>query len=356
LSLKPIASRWVSFETLGGFCEMKLFQPLSFILGSIVSATRREPLLRYGASMTCHRPRSTSCQCSGDTASPDAGAKEPHKVSVRPFLDTQAASRAPKRIALTTAMGNKYAEKLSISLGCNRGYFDEYHVLHSPEDQSSLAAVCAQPKIKCHETRAFKEPAGERFNKARALGEAQKQLHADPAYNGALIVLLNADICLPQNFVLTLPQEPKPNTLYYTAARYVYCNAAALVQKSPDWVEASMSGARGFFQAYVSPASLTYPEASGANPANTSDIAFAKGFSQTQVLQDLRVHELGAAGQDHTRAIGDAGSQAPTQFLPQVGVCPSCEGFFSASGKEIPWRRAQRAFASPVSFGDLMYN
>lgn len=279
----------------------------------------------------------------------------PHKVSVRPFQDTQASSRATKRIALTTAVGSKYTEKLSVSLGCNRGYFDEYHVLHGPDDHNSLAAVCAEPGVKCHETKAFKEPPGAVFNKGRALGEVQKRLHSDPAYSGALIVLLDADICLPQNFILTLPQEPKQDTLYYTTARYIYCDATSLIQRSPDWVETSLSGVLGFFQAYVSPLNFTYPEMASA----AQDLAaksFAKGFGRQQVLQDLRVHKLGALTQERKRAIGDTSSATPIQFMPQAGVCQACEGFFSASGLEVPWRRAQGAFNAPVTFGDLMYN
>lgn len=280
----------------------------------------------------------------------------PHKVSVRPFLDTQGASRASKRIALTTAVGSAYAEKLSISLGCNRGYFDEYHVLHGPDDHNSLAAMCAEPGVKCHETSAFKEPVGAGFSKGSALGEAQKRLHADPAYSGAMIVLLNADICLPQNFVLTLPQEPKENTLYYPTARYIYCDAASLVQRSPDWVETSLSGVPGFLQAYVSPVNFTYSHISSATGEDLSGKAFAKGFGRQQVLQDLRVHKLGALVGDRKREIGDAGWATPTQFMPQAGVCQVCEGFFSASGLEVPWRRATGAFNAPVTFGDLMYN
>lgn len=265
-------------------------------------------------------------------------------------------SQPSKRIALTTAVGAAYADKLGISLGCNRAYFDEYHVLHGPDDHNSLATMCAEPGVKCHETSNVKQPDGPGFSKGQALGELQKRLHADPDYRGALIVLLNADICLPQNFVLTLPKEPKEDTLYYTTARYIYCDAASLVQRSPDWVETSLSGVPGFLQAYVSPINFTYSHLNSATGEDLSGKAFAKGFRLQQVLQDLRVHKLGTLASDRKRAIGDAGWANPTQFMPQAGVCQACEGFFSASGLDVPWRRATGAFNAPVTFGDLMYN
>jgi hypothetical protein len=273
---------------------------------------------------------------------------------VRPLSDPDAAAGSIKRIALTTAVN--YADKLSISLGCNRAYFDEYHVVHSPEDHNSLATICAEPKVKCHETKAFREPVGTTFNKGRALGEAQLRLHSNPENNGALIVLLDADICLPPNFLLTLPKGPTPDTIYYTPARYVYCNAASMVKKTPDWVEASMAGALGFFQAYVSPLNFTYNDKNSTD-GSWSDVVFSKGFKKKEVLPDLRVHMLGTAGHDWKgRNIGQARWSEDTQFEPQPGVCQKCEGFFSASGIDVPWRKANMAFTAPVSFGDLMYN
>jgi hypothetical protein len=331
---------------------MKLLQYVPLVLGTVASATRQVNFLRYGGPK-CRPPSASSCRCTHDEAG-KKDQKDRLKISVRPFADTQAGLRSAKRIALTTAVN--YADKLSISLGCNRAYFDEYHVLHSPEDHNSLATICAEPKVKCHETKAFKEPPGATFNKGRALGEAQQRLHANPDYNGALIVLVDADICLPQNFALTLPQDPKPDTIYYTPARYIYCNAASMIQRNPDWVEASFAGALGFFQAYVSPLNFTYSDKNSTD-GSWSDVVFAKGFKHKQVIQDLRVHMLGSSGSDWKgRDIGEARWQESKQFVPQAGVCQKCEGFFSASGIDIPWRRGSLAFNAPVSFGDLMYN
>jgi hypothetical protein len=334
---------------------MKMLKYVPLVLGCVASVAgeiRFRNSIQYSGP-SCRPPSASSCRCTpNDGSKKDSEGRQ--KISVRPFLDTQAASRSIKRIALTTAVN--YADKLALSLACNRAYFDEYHVLHGPEDHNNLAEICAEPKVKCHETKAFKEPAGATFNKGRALGEAQKRLHSNPDYNGALIVLLDADICLPQNFALTLPQQPKPDTIYYTTARYIYCNAASMLQRNPDWVEASLSGALGFFQAYVSPLNFTYSDKNSTD-GSWSDVVFAKEFPHKQVLQDLRVHMLGSSGNDWKgRDIGDARWSDPKAFVPQTGVCQKCEGFFRASGIDIPWRRGSLAFNQPVSFGDLMYN
>merc|ERR1719316_622775 len=164
----------------------------------------------------------------------------------------------PQRIAVTTAV--RFADKLTISLSCNRAFFTEYHIIHSPEDRMELAEICTEFNAFCHETNAFWEPAGAKFNKGRALAEVQNRLNLDPKNDGALIILIDADVCLPANFESTLPKKPSREILYGAPGRYIYCSASSLQRGAPDYAQKfPVNFAYGLFQAYLAPIDFAYP-------------------------------------------------------------------------------------------------
>jgi len=196
-----------------------------------------------------------------------------------------------------------------------------------------MGPLCSRFNAYCHETNAFKEPAGAAFNKGRALAELQERLHRDPKNVGAVIVLVDADVCLPSNFLSVLPKKLSEETLYYTPGRYIYCSPDSLKRGGPDFVEHSMWGPLGFFQAYKAPLNFTYPI--DFPKADGSDLAFTKKFLHQEALEALRVHMLGSPGHDWA---GREGEQEPwvaaagARFIPPTGVCQGCESYFGVEG------------------------
>lgn len=269
------------------------------------------------------RPEYSACTCLSASVAR-------HSV-VDSFLSSSAQS-TPRRVQVAVTTAVNYADKLAVSLGCNRNFFTEYHVIHSPGDRIAVQALCNHFNASCHETKAFQQPAGSKFNKGRALAELQERLHRDPRHAGALIVLVDADICLPSNFLSVLPSKFAPGTLYYTPGRYIYRNPESLKRGAPDSVQHSI-WALGFFQAYVAPLNFTYPIVFPG--AAKSDLSFARKFPHRKALETLRVHMLGSPGHDW---FGRNGEQEPwtsaagAHFIPPTAVCKGCDIYFGVDG------------------------
>lgn len=213
--------------------------------------------------------------------------------------------------------------KLKAALRCNKHLVDRTIIITSPEDRQTQR-LCKAEKIECHITHAFYRH-GDSFNKGRALQEVQRHLHQNHSNAHSIILLVDADICLPSTLWLTMPKKLRNNVLYTSVDRCMYSNPHDYSNGMPAVQGHWLKGTLGMFQAYKW--TSQGPLYSDAFPdAARSDYEFARHFKESVILP-LFVSHMGISknwGRDWRGYRGNA-DQWERAAPPPEGMCPCCD-------------------------------
>jgi len=230
-------------------------------------------------------------------------------------------SRRHKAILVTTSVFK--APELKATLKCNKDHVDRVIVLTEKYDNETIK-VCHDEHIECRLSTAFHHSKEDAFNKGRAIRWVQEELHADPANQDTVILLVDADICLPENFWGEVPAHPKKGHLYSTVNRCMYEKPADYFRGWPAFQERYPLSTMGMFQMY-----MAHPQAqiySDEYPtAAVSDIEFGTQFKKVHTLR-LFLHHIGLS-QLHSDWAGNVyDSYKWPLVVPSFAArCPCCE-------------------------------
>lgn len=211
---------------------------------------------------------------------------------------------------------------LQTTLACNRALVDKILVVTSPTDQETMR-VCQSEGLVCFVTEAL-HAKGDPFNKGRALREVQQSLHKHPQLTGWMALLMDVDICLPEDIWMDIGDRPEDATIYSVTHRCIYAFPAAVVEGSPTSVERNPGEAIGYFQMYkISPSSPTY--SSDYPTAALSDTDFFHQFDKVHFLPSY-VHHFDSIGAYTGNWNGSTMNSSIWSglALPQEHCCPRC--------------------------------
>jgi len=222
---------------------------------------------------------------------------------------------------VTTSIGE--SDKLEQSLKCNKAFVNKIIVITAPSDEKTQR-ICDTFGVRCHLTDAFHQH-GDAFNKGRALQEVQLELHRE-ATNNSVVMLIDSDICLPSNFLKSLPSTIPPNVLFSGIERCMFANSKDYSRGWPavqgKWVFKTM----GFLQIYL--AHSTAPTYFTNYPtAAESDLVFGNEFQKQEVLPIMPMQMGISPSYGHWQGIRTVDSDADTwasAALPPEGACPCC--------------------------------
>lgn len=213
---------------------------------------------------------------------------------------------------------------LQATLACNRALVDKIVVVTSPTDQETIN-VCQSAGLICHMTEAL-HAQGDAFNKGRALSEVQQSLHKNPKLAGWMALLMDVDICLPENIWNDVGDHTEDNTLYSVTHRCVYAYPSAAEAGSPTSLELNPGDSLGYFQMYkIMPGSPIYC-GDCFHTAAKSDIEFADDFEKVHFLPTY-VHHFNTIGAYTGNWNGTTQNSSiwSKVALPQKPCCPSCK-------------------------------
>jgi len=240
-----------------------------------------------------------------------------------PPMPRQITIGTPRYRSILVVVCEKETGKLIASMKCNRPLVNRVIVITSPDDEKTNK-YCRDTGIECHATDALHR-GGDSFNKGRALKEVQQKLHADTSNINSVILLVDADICLPPNMWSAWPAEIKKNTLYSTVSRCMYPSPRAFTSGWPalqgQWLKKTL----GMYQAYAwSKNAALYSDKFPT--ASLSDYKFVGHFREVETLP-MYVSHMGISmdnGRDWSGYKGNADRWAYSS-PPPFGACPCCE-------------------------------
>lgn len=192
-----------------------------------------------------------------------------------------------------------YADYLSQVLPHNKAVLDRILVVTSPDDRATQEA-CRASSVECIVTDDF-YAGGARFNKGRGLNRGLERTAPD-----AWVLVLDADIVLPQDLRERLAARPLRTNVLYGASR-VSCPTAGTWRRlergeigvrdlpaEPPTVRHGRLLPLGYFQLFHRGAATLrgrtsrYPEAHPS--ARKVDTAFAKRWRRTELLPVTVIH------------------------------------------------------------------
>jgi len=195
-------------------------------------------------------------------------------------------SRRHKTILVTVSFLK--GSELKATLKCNKDHADRIIVLTENSDNETIK-VCSEAGVECHPTSAFRQTSEDKFNKGRAIRWLQQELHADPANTGALILLVDSDICLPPNFWGQVPENPKAGYLYIAVNRCMFETPEDYERGWPAYQERHPLSTLGMFQMYVArPEAQIYSDE--YQSASGSDVEFGRRFKKVITLPMFLLH------------------------------------------------------------------
>lgn len=217
---------------------------------------------------------------------------------------------------------DKEAGKLKASLRCNKKLVDKTIIITSAGDKKTQQ-LCRDEGITCHITNAMTK-GGAKFNKGRAIHEVQKSLHSSPGMANSFVMLVDADICLPETIWSTMPPQPAGGVLYSAVDRCMFPSPEAFSAGWPALQGHWLSSTLGMFQSYVAgPSAPLYPEDSPT--AAKSDYEYALLFPQIATVPIFLLH-MGIAEDRGRDWLGYKGNEARWEdaMPPPPTTCPCC--------------------------------
>lgn len=151
-------------------------------------------------------------------------------------------------IAITVCVN--YDDILKFMLEQNSELLKHWYIVTSPEDSSTKKTIeeFNRPNVTCMIYDGFKKN-GALLNKGGAVHFVQQYIYDN--FNDTNILILDADILLPEDFISRLPQNLELGTLYGIKARYDYDSLSGFIlnNTNPTYYPNSKLLV-GFFQLY----------------------------------------------------------------------------------------------------------
>jgi hypothetical protein len=182
----------------------------------------------------------------------------------------------------------------------NAKLLKEWFVVTDPEDSATLALIKGRnlPNIKVLFYDKFRVNA--KFNKGGAVRFAQEHVHG--LYEGANVLLLDADVVLPDDFMSYLPAKLEQHTLYGVTGRIDYHTLEDFLSRQNGNICYYGGAFVGFFQLYVGSNKYLYKD---SDSCCTCDNDFRDSFSNRVhvhfSMAHLGIPQVNWEGRDYTK-------------------------------------------------------
>lgn len=192
-------------------------------------------------------------------------------------------------VAITIAVN--YNDIFRHMLIPNAKFFKMWIIVTSPEDKRTMHLIrrSRQKNIKVLTYNDF-YAGGAKFNKGGALRFAQEHVYQN--YANTTMLILDADILLPDDFLQKLPATIEPNTLYGVSERLDYWNITDYRNNTNPHRHPMSKEFIGFFQLYKQRPKYKYQQSFNCS---NCDMKFKNRFDK-KVLLNLSVKHLGRKG------------------------------------------------------------
>lgn len=149
-------------------------------------------------------------------------------------------------IAITICVN--YADILKNTIVQNYNFFEKWYIITSPDDITTINTIkeLNYSNIECLIYNDFYT--NSKFNKGGAVKFGQE--YVDNNHADSNILLLDADIYLPDNFLESLPEKLENNTLYGVTNRFDYWTKEDFLNKQNPHLYMYSKNFVGFFQLY----------------------------------------------------------------------------------------------------------
>jgi len=185
-------------------------------------------------------------------------------------------------IAITVCVN--FSDILQHMIEQNSKFLKKWYIVTSPEDSETMqcVAVANKPNIELLLYKDFYTNAT--FNKGGALRFAQQ--HIDTIYTSANLLILDADMYLPDNFQEILPPALEPDTVYGMTLRLDYWSLDDFLQEKNPRPHGGSKGIIGCFQLYKQ-SSYLYDKSHNCSHCDT---VFADSFPKRANLNIVVKH------------------------------------------------------------------
>jgi hypothetical protein len=131
------------------------------------------------------------------------------------------------------------------------------------------------------------------FNKGGAVRFGQKYVYNKPEYKDYLILILDSDIYLPNNFIEIVNNiNFEDNILYGSSKRFDYWSEENFKKDKIDYRYFYSKLALGYFQLYKINSKFLYND---SNDCSGCDKIFTGSFKKIVIIENLEVKHLGKA-------------------------------------------------------------
>jgi hypothetical protein len=169
----------------------------------------------------------------------------------------------------------------------NSKFFSKWYIVTSPEDKNTTALI-KDSRLKNIEILLYPDFYKKaKFNKGGAVRFAQKYIEKE--HKSCNLLLLDADICLPDNFTSKLPDKLELDTLYGVSGRFDYWTLDDYKNKKNPHSYLHGHNCVGFFQLYKESSKYIYKNSQNCSKC---DSEFIKLFKKKVNLK-LSVSHLG---------------------------------------------------------------
>jgi hypothetical protein len=201
-----------------------------------------------------------------------------------------------KIIAITVS--TNYSDLLEFILPQNYKFFYKWYIITSENDQKTIDVINKFQKenieiIFYDFYKSFSYKSLSIFNKGGAINYVQKLVYNISENIDKLILILDSDIFLPDNFINIIDKiNFVDNTLYGPQNRYDYYSYNNFESNLID-SKYSVGGFEGYFQLYKFNSRYLY---NNSKDCSICDITFRNKFKNKITISDLIVKHLGKGG------------------------------------------------------------
>jgi hypothetical protein len=167
----------------------------------------------------------------------------------------------------------------------NSKFFKKWYIVTSPEDKDTITLIknSGLTNMEILLYQGFYKNAT--FNKGGAIKYALEHLQKD--HKSCNVLLLDADICLPDDFMSKLPKTLDTDTLYGVSGRFDYWTLEDYKNKKNPHIYTHGSKCVGFFQLYRESRKYTY---NNSKNCSSCDDDFIKLFKKKVNLKFTVCH------------------------------------------------------------------
>ena len=193
-------------------------------------------------------------------------------------------------------ISTKYEDILKIILLQNAKFLKKWIIITDEKDRKTIDVI---KESKCNniEILYYNFYSNEKrkfiFNNGGAVRFGQKYLYNNPEYNNYLILILDSDIYLPDNFTERVNSKIiEDNILYGSSKRFDYWSEENFKNNKVDYNYIHSKLVLGYFQLYKINSKFEYVD---SNDCSGCDKIFTHSFKKIQIIENLEVKHLGKA-------------------------------------------------------------